>query len=50
MTGAVAFAFLAGTVATVNPCAFVLLPAYFTRRLEADAAGEPTKSPPSPTP
>lgn len=38
MTGVVAFAFLTGTVATVNPCAFVLLPAYFTRRLEADTA------------
>ena len=37
MTGAVAFAFLVGTVATVNPCGFVLLPAYFTRRFEADA-------------
>ncbi len=39
MTGTMAFAFLAGTVATVNPCGFVLLPAYFTRRLEADVAG-----------
>ncbi len=38
MAGAMAFAFLAGTVATVNPCGFVLLPAYFTRRLEADTA------------
>jgi cytochrome c biogenesis protein CcdA len=39
MTGAMAFAFLAGTVATVNPCGLALLPAYFARRLDADAAG-----------
>ncbi|HEC90108.1 MAG TPA: cytochrome c biogenesis protein CcdA [Alphaproteobacteria bacterium] len=37
MTATMAFAFLVGTVATVNPCGFVLLPAYFTRRLDADA-------------
>src|SRR5919198_3498211 len=30
------FAFFAGTVATVNPCGFALLPAYLARRLGAD--------------
>lgn len=33
MTAALALAFAAGTVATVNPCGFALLPAYLTRRL-----------------
>ena len=34
--GAVSFAFVAGSVATVNPCGFALLPAYLARRLGAD--------------
>jgi cytochrome c biogenesis protein CcdA len=34
MTGStVSFAFVAGTVATVNPCGFALLPAYLARRI-----------------
>lgn len=33
MIGQLAFAFLAGSVATVNPCGFALLPAYLARRL-----------------
>jgi len=39
MIGQLAYAFLAGSVATVNPCGFALLPAYLARRLaiEADA-------------
>ncbi len=37
MTGAFAFAFMAGAIATANPCGFALLPAYFARRLAADA-------------
>ena len=39
MIGQLAFAFLAGSVAMVNPCGFALLPAYLARRLaiEADA-------------
>lgn len=37
MTGALAFAFMIGTVTTVNPCGFALLPAYFARRLGTDA-------------
>lgn len=37
MTGsAVSFAFVAGTVATVNPCGFALLPAYLARRVGAE--------------
>ncbi len=32
-----AFAFMVGTVTTVNPCGFALLPAYFARRLGTDA-------------
>ena len=31
--GTVSFAFVAGTVATVNPCGFALLPAYLARRV-----------------
>src|SRR5581483_6181471 len=31
--GMVSFAFVAGTVATVNPCGFALLPAYLARRV-----------------
>ncbi len=38
MNGAVAFSFLVGTLTTLNPCGFVLLPAYFSRRLESDGA------------
>ncbi len=34
--GALSFAFVAGTVATVNPCVFALLPAYLPRRLGAE--------------
>jgi len=33
---AVSFAFVAGTVATVNPCGFALLPAYLARRVGAE--------------
>ena len=40
MTGTMAFAFLIGTITTVNPCGFVLLPAYLARRLGTDAAGD----------
>jgi len=36
MTGALSFSFVAGTVATVNPCGFALLPAYLARRLGAE--------------
>ncbi len=37
MTGsAVSFTFVAGTVATVNPCGFALLPAYLARRVGAE--------------
>ncbi len=43
MTGAFAFAFMAGAIATANPCGFALLPAYFARRLGTDAAGDGDK-------
>ncbi len=33
MIGQLTFAFVAGSVATVNPCGFALLPAYLARRL-----------------
>jgi len=36
MIGALAFAFGAGSVATVNPCGFALLPANLARRLAMD--------------
>lgn len=36
MTGQLAFAFIAGTVATANPCGFALLPAYLTRQIGAN--------------
>lgn len=36
MIGALAFAFVAGAVATANPCGFALLPAYLARRLGTD--------------
>lgn len=35
MSGTLAFAFVAGTVATANPCGFALLPAYLARRVGA---------------
>ena len=36
----VSFAFVAGTIATVNPCGFALLPAYLARRIGTeDGAG-----------
>jgi len=37
--GQLAFAFLAGSVATVNPCGFALLPAYLARRLTIEMDG-----------
>ncbi len=40
MTGAFAFAFMAGAIATANPCGFALLPAYFARRLRTDGGGD----------
>lgn len=40
MTAQLAFAFLAGSVATANPCGFALLPAYLARQLGADAPAE----------
>lgn len=43
MTAALTLAFAAGTVATVNPCGFALLPAYLARRL-APAAGERSRA------
>lgn len=43
MTGALAFAFIAGTITTVNPCGLALLPAYFARRLGTDAASTSPK-------
>lgn len=41
MTGQLAFAFFAGTVATANPCGFALLPAFLARQLgvDGDAGG-----------
>ena len=36
MIGELAFAFVAGSVATVNPCGFALLPAYLARRLAVE--------------
>lgn len=39
MIGELAFAFTAGAVATVNPCGFALLPAYFARRLGVEDEG-----------
>lgn len=42
MTEQLTFAFIAGTVATANPCGFALLPAYVASRLrEDDAARRP---------
>lgn len=34
MIGELAFAFVAGTIATANPCGFALLPAYVARQLD----------------
>lgn len=39
MTAALTLAFAAGTVATVNPCGFALLPAYLARRIAAADRG-----------
>lgn len=39
MIGELAFAFTAGAAATVNPCGFALLPAFFARRLGAEDKG-----------
>lgn len=39
MIGQLAFAFVAGSVATVNPCGFALLPAYLARRLVIEENG-----------
>ena len=36
MTGVLTFAFVAGSVATANPCGFALLPAFLARQLGAD--------------
>lgn len=36
MSGLLVFAFVAGTVATANPCGFALLPAYLARQIGAD--------------
>jgi len=41
MTAALLFAFTAGAVATVNPCGWALLPAWFARRLDDAGAGAP---------
>ena len=41
MTAALIFAFTAGAVATVNPCGWALLPAWFARRLEDAGEGAP---------
>jgi len=38
-----AFAFFVGTITTVNPCGFVLLPAYFARRLGTEAGAQGNK-------
>jgi cytochrome c biogenesis protein CcdA len=41
MTPALLFAFTAGAVATVNPCGWALLPAWFARRLNDGSAAVP---------
>ncbi len=38
----VSFAFVAGTVATVNPCGFALLPAYLARRVGVEDGARPS--------
>jgi cytochrome c biogenesis protein CcdA len=40
--GTLSFAFVAGTVATVNPCGFALLPAYLARRVGAEGGRRKT--------
>ena len=40
MSGELAYAFVAGTVATVNPCGFALLPAYVARQLAREGDEE----------
>ena len=43
MTGStVSFAFVAGTVATDNPCGFALLPAYLARRVSVEDGAHPS--------
>lgn len=46
MNGTLAYAFVAGSVATINPCGFALLPAYLSYYLgfEDTAAGEPDRA------
>lgn len=39
MIGGLLFAFVAGAVATANPCGFALLPAFIARRLAAEDGG-----------
>lgn len=39
MNGTLAYAFIAGTVATINPCGFALLPAYLSYYLGLDDSG-----------
>lgn len=41
MSGAVAFAFAAGALSTVNPCGFAVLPAFLAYYLRADATAAP---------
>lgn len=41
MMAALLFAFTAGAVATVNPCGWALLPAWFARRLDDTNGGVP---------
>jgi cytochrome c-type biogenesis protein len=43
MIGALVFAFTAGSVATVNPCGFALLPAYLARRVAANDSTDTTR-------
>ncbi len=40
MNAYLAFAFTAGAVATVNPCGFAMLPAYFARQLGEDSGDD----------
>jgi cytochrome c biogenesis protein CcdA len=40
MIGEFVYPFMAGAVATANPCGFALLPAYIARRLGADTGGD----------
>lgn len=43
MTGALIFAFTAGAVATINPCGWALLPAWFARRMNDAGAASPLR-------